>query len=461
MKVYNEHIVRLMEAYLTGKLDEEGRRELDAWCEASEKNRKFFARICREDRIAREVPIYAEVDEVRAFRRFQKRVRGRKRFLRRVARCAAILLLPLAAVAVWQWMGAERETVVVQEIVPGSFKAVLTLAGGEEVTMANPDLTWEKTLQYNVGVDFSLFKGRVSGVVDFYTSRTSDLLMAMSIPSLTGYTSTYANVGKTSNIGVDITLNTVNVKTHDFEWSTTINAAWQKDKIDELANGKEDDINNNWFIGEGLEVIYDYESAGIWHEEDAAEMAKFNANGHSFTAGMVRPVDQNGDYRIDPNDDRVIIGHTRPRWTFGMTNTFSYKNFDLSILLYGRFGYTVDTGGEWQGGRYMQRKIDYYNENNKDAEYQKPIYNIGGGDPYYRILGYKQGSFLKVRNISLGYTFPQKLIAKSGLTNLRIYIQAKNPGRIFSSIDFLELDASQAYTSTWNRGFTVGLNVGF
>ena len=345
-------------------------------------------------------------------------------------------------------------------LVPG-YAASEPLAGGETVTMANPDLTWEKTLQYNVGVDFSFFKGRLSGVVDFYTSHTSDLLMAMSIPSLTGYTSTYANVGKTSNIGVDITLNTVNVKTRDFEWSTTINAAWQKDKIDELANGKEDDINNKWFIGEGLEVIYDYESAGIWREEDAEEMAKFNANGHSFTAGMVRPVDQNGDYRIDPNDDRVIIGHTRPRWTFGMTNTFSYKNFDLSILLYGRFGYTVDTGGEWQGGRYMQRKIDYYNENNKDAEYQKPIYNIGGGDPYYRILGYKTGAFLKVRNISLGYTFPQKLIAKSGLTNLRIYVQAKNPGRIFSSIDFLELDASQAYTSTWNRGFTVGLNVGF
>lgn len=345
-------------------------------------------------------------------------------------------------------------------LVPG-YAASEPLAGGDAVTMANPDLTWEKTLQYNVGIDFSFFRGRLSGVVDFYTSHTNDLLMAMSIPSLTGYTSTYANVGKTSNVGVDITLNTVNVKTRDFEWSTTINAAWQKDKIDELANGKEDDINNKWFIGQGLEVIYDYESAGLWHEEDADEMAKFNANGHSFTAGMVRPVDQNGDYRIDPNDDRVIIGHTRPRWTFGMTNTFSYKNFDLSILLYGRFGYTVDTGGEWQGGRYMQRKIDYYNENNTDAEYQKPIYNIGGGDPYYRILGYKKGAFLKVRNISLGYTFPKNWIAKSGLTNLRIYVQAKNPGRLFSSIDFLELDASQAYTSTWNRGFTVGLNVGF
>ena len=328
------------------------------------------------------------------------------------------------------------------------------------VAMANKDLSWEKTTQYNIGLDYSVLNGRISGVLDFYTSRTTDLLMAMTIPSLNGYTNTYANVGKTSNIGVDITLNTVNIKTPDFEWSTSINAAWQKDKIDELANGKEDDINNNWFIGQALGVIYGYECGGLW-KEDAAEMAKFNAKGHSFQAGMVRPVDQNGDYKIDPNDDRVIIGHTRPRWTFGMTNTFTYKNFDLSVMMYGRFDYMVDTGGEWQGGRYMQRKINYYNENNKNAEYQKPIYNIGGGDPYYRIVGYKNGSFLKVRNISLGYTFPQTLIKKWNLSNLKVYVQAKNPGRIFSNIDFLELDASQAFTSTWNRGFTIGLNVGF
>ena len=347
-------------------------------------------------------------------------------------------------------------------LVPG-YGASEPIAGGDasSITMANPDLTWEKTTQYNIGIDYSVLNGRISGVVDFYTSRTTDLLMEMTIPSLNGYTKTYANVGKTSNIGVDITLNTVNIKSHDFEWTTSINAAWQKDQIDELANGKEDDINNTWFIGEALGVIYDYESDGLWHEEDAAEMAKFNANGHSFSPGMVKPVDQNGDYKIDPNDDRVIIGHTRPRWTFGMTNTFTYKNFDLSVMMYGRFDYMVDTGGEWQGGRYMQRKIDYYNENNQDAEYQKPIYNIGGGDPYYRVLGYKKGSFLKVRNISLGYTFPQKLINKWGMSNLKLYVQAKNPGRIFSNIDFLELDASQAYTSTWNRGFTVGLNVGF
>ena len=343
---------------------------------------------------------------------------------------------------------------------PG-FVASESIAKDGNVAMANKDLTWEKTTQYNIGVDYSVLNGRISGVLDFYTSRTTDLLMEMTIPSLNGYTNTYANVGKTSNIGIDLTLNTVNVKTRSFEWSTSINAAWQKDKIDELANGKEDDINNSWFIGQALGVIYGYQSAGIWKEEDAAEMAKFNAKGHSFQAGMARPVDQNGDYKIDPNDDRVVIGHTRPRWTFGMTNTFSYKNFDLSVMLYGRFDYMVDTGGEWQGGRYTQRRINYYNENNKNAEYQKPIHDDGGGDPYYQILGYKNGSFLKVRNISLGYTFPQTLVKKWNLSNLKVYVQAKNPGRIFSNIDFLELDASQNLTSTWNRGFTIGLNVGF
>lgn len=108
---------------------------------------------------------------------------------------------------------------------PG-FVASESIAKDGNVAMANKDLTWEKTTQYNIGVDYSVLNGRISGVLDFYTSRTTDLLMEMTIPSLNGYTNTYANVGKTSNIGIDLTLNTVNVKTRSFEWSTSINAAW-------------------------------------------------------------------------------------------------------------------------------------------------------------------------------------------------------------------------------------------
>lgn len=346
-----------------------------------------------------------------------------------------------------------------------------SLIGGGTLPLANPNLGWEMTTQYNLGVDFSLLKGRVSGVIDAYASHTKDLLMQMGIPALTGYTITYANVGETKNKGIDITLNTINVKTKNFTWATSLNAAWQKDEIVSLANGKSDDISNLWFIGQSISSIYGYESAGLWKEEDAAEMAKFNANGHSFKAGMSRPVDQNADYKIDPNYDRKIIGHTRPRWTVGMTNTLTYKNFDFSFFLYGRLGYTYNTGGEWQGGRYVQRSISYYNENNKNAEYQKPIFNVGVGDPYYNILGYKSGSFIKIRDINLGYTFPVSIARKLGLETLKVYVQAKNPGMLFSKIDWLDMDLSRAGNgttndptiggSTWNRGFVFGLNVGF
>lgn len=343
---------------------------------------------------------------------------------------------------------------------PGYAPSEPIVADGN-LPMANTALGWEKTTQWNLGIDFSFLKGRIGGVIDIYTSKTKDLLMQMSIPSINGYKNTWANIGETSNKGIDITLNTVNITNKDFSWTTSLNVSYQKDKIDKLANGKEDDINNNLFIGEAINSLYDYQFGGIWQPEDAELMAKFNENGNKFSAGMIRPVDQNGDNRIDPNNDRVVIGNTNPHWILGMTNTFTYKGFDLSFMLYGRFGYKVSTGGEWQGGRYMQRAINYYNENNHHSEYQKPIYNIGGGDSYYKIAGYKDGGFIKVRNISLGYTFPKELISHLGVSNLRVYVQAKNPFRIYSAVKFLELDATQAYTSNWNRGWTIGLNLDF
>ena len=173
---------------------------------------------------------------------------------------------------------------------------------------------------------------------------------------------------------------------------------------------------------------------------------------------MARPVDQNGDYKINPNDDRVMIGHTNPRWTLGMTNSFSYKNFSLSVFMYGRLGYTYDTGGEWQGGRYTQRSISYYNENNKDAQYQKPIYNVAGGDPYFNVLGYRSGAFLKVRTIHLGYNFPVSITEKLKLSHLKVYIQGKNPGMLFSGINWIDPDLG---TSSWNRGLSMGLDIQF
>ena len=323
--------------------------------------------------------------------------------------------------------------------------------------MPNKNLSWEKTTQWNIGVDFSFLKGRLGGTIDAYTSTTKDLLMAMTIPSLTGYPSMMANIGKTSNKGLEVTLNTIPVKTKDFIWSSNLNFALQKDEIEELANGKEDDINNSWFIGESIAVYYGYESDGIWQESDAAEMAKFNENGHNFTAGNVKPVDQDGDYKITA-DDRVIVGNRNPRLTAGWSNSFSWKGLELAIELQGRFKYKISTGGEGQLGMYQQREIDYWRPDNTGADWQKPIYSTSGGDSYSSLLGFKDASFIKIRNLSLGYNFNHKLISKLGLSNLKLYVQAKNLGMLYSSVDFMDLDTGATY---YNRGVTFGLQVDF
>ncbi|MBR0263885.1 MAG: TonB-dependent receptor [Prevotella sp.] len=325
--------------------------------------------------------------------------------------------------------------------------------------MPNKNLGWEKTTQWNFGIDFSFLRGRIGGTIDLYMSKTKDLLLAMSVPSLSGYPSMMANVGQTKNKGLEVTLNVIPVLTRDFIWNSNLNFALQKDEIVELSNGKEDDINNAWFIGESIAVHYGYEANGLWQESDAAEMAKFNENGAKFTVGSVRPVDQNGDYKIDA-DDRVILGNKNPRLTAGWTNTFTWKGLELNLELMGRFGYMISTGGEGQLGMYQQREIDYWTPSNTGAEWQKPVYSQAGGDAYAGLLGFKKASFVKIRNLSLGYNFDTQLLSKLGigLSNAKIYIQGKNLGMLYSSVDFMDLDTGATF---FNRGFTVGLQVDF
>jgi len=323
--------------------------------------------------------------------------------------------------------------------------------------LANQELGWEKTTQYNLGLDFQLFKSRIMGSVDVYTSNTTHLLMRALLPTVTGYTATYANVGKTGNKGIDVSLTTVNIEQHYFRWTTTLNAAWQKERIVELPNGN--DIVNGWFLDNPISVIYGYKAVGLWQASDKNEMQAFNANGNAFTVGSVRVADLNGDHKIDANNDREIIGWTSPRWVLGMTNAFTYKDWDLSIFIYGRLNYLYNTGGEGEAARGVQRTIDYYTENNTDAQYQKPILNSGNApvDPYYAALGYMKASFIKIRNISLGYNF-NKLLATKTITNLRAYFQVQNPGMLHSDIKHLDMDV---VGPTWNRGFTFGINASF
>jgi TonB-linked SusC/RagA family outer membrane protein len=346
-------------------------------------------------------------------------------------------------------------------ITPLFYPFVSTITAGSlpSSVFANPDLAWEKTTQYNLGLDFSLFNRRISGVIDVYKSKTKDLLMSRSVPTVTGYSTTLQNVGQTSNQGIDISINTVNLTRKSFQWTTTLNASWQKEKIVSLANGAQDDINNNWFIGQPIGVIYGIRANGLWHLSDSTEFKKFNANGSSFSAGNVRAVDQNGDNKIDANNDRVIIGSTRPKWIVGMTNNFVYKNFEFSIFIYGRLGYMFNTGGEAMVARSSTRALNYYTELNPNAEFQKPIYSTGTGDLYSGSLGFLDASFIKIRNISASYNLDPKVAKKLNMSNLRIYLQVANPGDLFSKIKYLDMDSGGSMS--YNRGFTFGINAAF
>ena len=332
-----------------------------------------------------------------------------------------------------------------------------------QTAMANPDLGWEKTMQVNFGIDFGFFNNRLSGSIDAYFSRTSDLLMSTTIPTLTGYPNIIANIGKTKNRGVELNLNAIPVQTASgFTWDTNFNVAYQKDEIVELAYGKNDMPDNAWFIGESINVYYGYDNLGLWQDtpEDRAEMEKWNANGYEFEPGMVRPKDQNGDYRMQ-NEDRVVLGGQNPKWTLGWTNNFSWKNFDLGITMIGRMGYMVNGLAEAETAHANQREIDYWTPTNTDAQYQKPILGqatSGSGDDFSSLIGYRDAAFLKVRNISLGYNFDQKLVKKWGLSHLKLYVQAVNPGSIFQSIDGWDLDTNKSY---FNRSFVFGLDFGF
>ena len=348
----------------------------------------------------------------------------------------------------------------------GSISALFVPFGGTNAAgaipnsvLANLDLGWEKTTQYNLGIDFAMFKRRISGSIDAYTSETTELLMQRSIPTVTGFSTTFANIGKTANEGIDISITTVNVQQKDFTWSTVFNAGWQKERIVSLSNGKQDDINNNWFINQPIGVIYGFKALGLWQATDSTLFKQYTSN--NFSAGSVRVADLNKDNKIDPNNDRQIIGWTRPRWVLGMTNTVTFKNWDVSIFVYSRLNYMYNTGGEGQAARQMQRKIDYYTPLNPGAQFQKPIFNAGGatGDSYFQALGYMDASFVKVRNISLGYTFDAaKLGKKSGISSLKAYAQISNPGMLFSKIKHLDMDV---VGPTWNRGFTLGINATF
>ena len=290
----------------------------------------------------------------------------------------------------------------------------------------NPELAWERTAQWNFGLDFALIKRRISGSLEFYDANTSDLLFLRPIPAVSGYVQKYVNIGKTRNRGVELTLNTINIQKQHFTWNTELNFTKNNEEIVELLNGKEDILASRLFIGQPTQVFYHYDNAGIWqnNSKDLAEMAKFNAapGNHKFYPGMIRVVDQNNDYRINA-EDYTIRGTPRPKWSGGLTNTFRYKNLSLSSFMYARIGQTYFGG---YPGLFGRVENDTWSWTNPDGKFPLPIL-VAQVDNYTPAMQFNDGSFVIVRNISLTYELPEKLISRASIRNLQLNVQVLNP----------------------------------
>src|SRR5690606_35689402 len=294
----------------------------------------------------------------------------------------------------------------------------------------NPFLGWEQTAQYNIGIDFNIWNSRVSGSLEAYQGNTSDLILERALPPVSGYVEKLENIGRTRNTGYEITLNTVNIQKEHFTWSTSINWNTNKEEIVELQNGKQDMLADRWFIGQPLQVFYQYDNAGVWQNtpEDLAEIEQFNANGHRFYPGTVRVVDQNGDYRITA-DDMVIRGTTRPKWSGGITNTFRYKDLTLSTFIYARWGQTFfggyrnSYGGIWPNGRVEN---DLWSWDNPNGTWPMAS-NLPGRENTSVAMQFHDGSFISVRNISLTYDLPKEWLANQFVKGLQLNTQVMNP----------------------------------
>ena len=341
---------------------------------------------------------------------------------------------------------------------------MLTQDGSSSVTiypnelMGNADLSWETTKSLNFGLDFGLWNNRLSGNVDVYFATTNDLLLERNLPKISGYNKVYANMGETANKGVELTLNSRNIANKDFTWNSSLVFSWNKNEIKDLYGDGKDDVGNRWFIGEPIGVIYEYKMLGIWQEDEIAAGLHLDWDPQA-QAGDVKLADINGDGKITPDEDKVVQGQTTPKWIGGLTNTFTYKDFSLSIFIQTVQGLKknnnyISIAGDELGRRNTPTDIKYWTPENKSNEWKglhDTANKYGYGFP-------KNASYTRIKDITLSYNLPQSVTSKLGIGGLLLYASARN---LFTFTDWTGWDPEARQVSrghsSWDstRGETV------
>ncbi|RAJ12543.1 SusC/RagA family TonB-linked outer membrane protein [Arenibacter echinorum] len=324
------------------------------------------------------------------------------------------------------------------------------LNGVQVAGLANYDLTWERSKEYNFGLDLGILNNRVRLGLEVYNKKTVDAILGKTLSAITGYSTAIGNYGSVSNKGVEITLNTTNVQTQNFKWTTSLNYARNKNEILELDGGIDKLPYGNHGvrqIGEPVDAIYSYKITGIWQLDEAAEAHSYNA-----FPGQWKYADLNNDGVLN-QDDNTVIGSISPDWIGGMTNTFAYKNLDLSLQMYtrqGTYGHSefYNNFAPWQNDRAKFNKVnlDYWTPNNPDAKYPAAYY-ASTGDNYYTSY-----DFVKIGNIGLGYNASEALLDKLKMSSLRLTLDFQNP---FTFTDYAGPDPETGLNNTYNAGYMI------
>ena len=308
-----------------------------------------------------------------------------------------------------------------------------TVNGQRVASLANPNLSWERTVGINVGVDFTLLDRRLSGSVDYYQSSTTDLLWDFVLPEITGFQQIRSNVGEISNTGLEMLVNASAVRGTNFSWDIQANFATNTNRIESLlgldrdGDGQEDDlIANGLFIGEPVGAVYGYVIDGIWQvgDENIPD---------GFAPGLYRLRDLNDDGQITPQDDRQILGYREPSYQFGIQNTLRYKNFAFKFFIKsiqgGSDGY-LSLNNPWDGGYSTPgnaqssnwfAEVDYWTPSNPGATYRRP-----GPDAAISQQRFFARSFVRLQDISLSYTLGQGLLDRIGLQEAKLFVSGKN-----------------------------------
>ena len=295
--------------------------------------------------------------------------------------------------------------------------------------LPNANLGWEFSETYNYGLDFGFFNNRLSGTVEYYTTETNDILYRVGLPSSSGVSSFVGNIGATSNKGVEVALNATIFDNPDgFTWDFGVNFYTNKNEITSLASGEDRNEGNLWFVGSPINVIYDYKNVGLWNEsdEDFEYLQTLEPGGN---AGMIK-VEYTGEFNPDGSPVRQINAEDRqvidpqPDFQGGFNTRLAYKNLDLNVVgVFKSGGVAVSTLYSSAGylnlltGRRNNVNVDYWTPENTDAKYPAPGgIQAGDGPKYGSTMGYFDGSYLKIRAMTLGYNFNQDLVNNLGIS---------------------------------------------